>query len=163
MPFEKVTLLLADGQRHGPVDWPTVQQWAREGRVGPAMTLIDEHTGEQRPAASFGDLAAVLTAPADNGAGSTIIPYKNPPALISYYLGLFSLSACIPLLGFVGVGMAIAALILGLKGLKRVRANPECKGTAHAWIGVICGGLCTLLGLPINVIATIALVSELMK
>ena len=40
-----------------------------------------------------------------------MIPYKNPPALIAYYLGLFSLlPGCFPI--------GIAAFIFGLKGLQ---------------------------------------------
>ena len=68
-----------------------------------------------------------------------IIPYKNPAALIAYYCGIFSL---IPLLGlFVG----IPAVILGVIGLRKRKANPVIKGAVHAWIGIGLGGLTTLL------------------
>ncbi len=70
-----------------------------------------------------------------------LIPYKNPPALIAYYLGLFSLLPCFPL--------GIAAFILGIIGLRNVKRNPEVHGTVHAWIGIVmgflCGGLWTLV------------------
>src|SRR5688572_6468125 len=78
---------------------------------------------------------------------STVIPYRNPPALTAYYLGLFSLSACIPFLGVVGVAMGVAAVVLGIKGLRRVRADPQVHGTVHAWIGIVGGSIFTLLGL----------------
>lgn len=65
-----------------------------------------------------------------------IIPYKNPPALIAYYLGVFSL---IP---FLGIVPGIAAFILGLIGLRAVRAKPESRGKVHAWIGSVLGGTC---------------------
>lgn len=68
-----------------------------------------------------------------------VIPYKNPPALIAYYLGLFSLFPCI------GLFLAIPALILGIIGLKKRAANPAIKGSAHAWIGIVMGGLMTLV------------------
>lgn len=81
-----------------------------------------------------------------------LIPYKNPPALIAYYLGLFSLLPCFPL--------GIAAFILGIIGLKNVKKNPEVSGTVHAWIGIIMGGffgalwtLITLLGVIVPMIA----------
>lgn len=64
---------------------------------------------------------------------STIIPYKNAPALISYYLGVFAL---IPLLG---IFLGIPAFFLGLQGLKNTKEHPEAKGIVHAWIGVIAG------------------------
>jgi len=66
---------------------------------------------------------------------ATIIPYKNPQALTAYYLAVFSL---IPVLGMI---LGPAALILGLKGLKVAKEHPELKGTAHAWVGIIGGGL----------------------
>lgn len=50
---------------------------------------------------------------------TTIIPYKNVPALISYYLGILAL---LPLIGLLP---GIAALILGILGLKKRAANPS--------------------------------------
>ena len=69
----------------------------------------------------------------------TLIPYKNSSALISYYLGIFSFIPC------VGLPMGIAALILGIKGLKSAKQHPEVKGKAHAWVGIITGGFFALL------------------
>lgn len=68
-----------------------------------------------------------------------LIPYKNPCALVAYYLGLFSL---FPLLGFF---LAVPALILGVIGLRKRKLQPEIKGAAHAWIGIVMGGLFTLI------------------
>jgi len=89
---------------------------------------------------------------------ATIVPYKNAPALIGYYLGVFSLSACIPFIGIIGIGMAIAAVICGMNGLRRATEHPEAHGRVHAWIGIIGGGLCTILGLAINAIVIFAIV-----
>ena len=79
-----------------------------------------------------------------------VIPYKNPHALIAYYLGLFSLFPCLGLL------LAIPAFILGIMGLKRVKANPAIRGTVHAWIGVVMGGLMTVVWSAAIVIALLA-------
>ncbi len=68
-----------------------------------------------------------------------IIPYKNPRALTAYYIGLFSL---LPVLG---LAMAPAAVVLGLQGLRYARQYPLVKGQVHAWIGLICGGLWSLI------------------
>jgi hypothetical protein len=68
-----------------------------------------------------------------------MIPYKNMPALIAYYLGIASLIPCI------GIGFAIPAFVLGIVGLMKRKANPAVKGSVHAWIGIVLGGLCTLL------------------
>jgi len=71
-----------------------------------------------------------------DGTMGGLIPYKNAQALWAYYLGIFSL---IP--GF-GLPLGIAALILGIKGLKYAELHPETQGKGHAWTGVILGGVC---------------------
>ncbi|HSI11733.1 MAG TPA: GYF domain-containing protein [Chthoniobacter sp.] len=62
-----------------------------------------------------------------------VIPYKNLPALIGYYLGIFGL---IP---FIGLLLAIPAFILGIVGLRKRKKNPIIKGSVHAWIGIVLG------------------------
>ncbi len=68
-----------------------------------------------------------------------VIPYKNVPALLAYYFGLFSLLPCI------GIVLAIPAFVLGIMGLRKRKQNPAVKGSVHAWIGIVMGGLMTLL------------------
>lgn len=64
-----------------------------------------------------------------------LIPYKNPPALMAYYAGVFSV---IPFFGFF---IAIAAVWLGIVGLKRRKQQPIIRGSVHAWIGIIVGSI----------------------
>lgn len=66
---------------------------------------------------------------------SGLIPYHNKPALIGYYCGVFGLIPCL------GIPLAIAGFILGIQGLRLASRQPEAKGTAHAWIGIVLGGL----------------------
>jgi len=68
-----------------------------------------------------------------------IIPYKNLNALLAYYFGVFSL---IP---GIGLFLAIAALWLGIIGLRFAKENPAVKGKVHAWIGIVCGGFWILV------------------
>jgi hypothetical protein len=70
--------------------------------------------------------------PATNQGDATggVIPYKNPKALIAYYLGIGSL--LIFPLGF-------ASIILGVMGLAARKRNPVIKGSVHAWIGIVLG------------------------
>ena len=82
---------------------------------------------------------------------STIIPYKNAPALIGYYLGVFSIIPFFPI--------GITALILGIKGLKKAKEHPEAKGKAHAWVGIIAGGFFGLLWTALTVIMIIIAMS----
>ena len=68
-----------------------------------------------------------------------IIPYKNPKALLAYYLGLLS---GLPL---IGLPLGIAAFWLGIQGLKDRKRNPVIKGSIHAGIGIGCGLIFTVL------------------
>jgi hypothetical protein len=74
-------------------------------------------------------------APAATNAAEFFIPYKNGYALAAYYMGIFSF---IPLLGLF---LGIAAFFCGLKGLRLAKEHPEARGKAHAWVGIIAGGL----------------------
>jgi len=69
---------------------------------------------------------------------ATVVPYRNPSALIAYYLGVFSLAPCLGLL------LAPFAFVLGILGLRYRKQNPQAHGVAHAWIGIIIGGLSML-------------------
>lgn len=68
----------------------------------------------------------------DGDATGGLIPYKNPKALIAYYLGIGSI-LIFPL--------GIVSIILGFMGLADRKRNPVIKGAAHAWIGIVLGGL----------------------
>ena len=67
-----------------------------------------------------------------------IIPTENPPALLAYYMAIFGL---IP--GFCLI-LGPAALVLGIVGLNKIKAQPSLPGKVHAWIGVVLGGLISL-------------------
>lgn len=138
-----------DGQSFGPASLDAIRAWAREGRV-PAGAMLEPLDGGPPVAASSDpELARVLSAPPtvwtgvgaappDADVTSTIIPYRNPPALVGYYLAVFSL---IPI---IGIPLGIAAVACGVVGLRRAKAHPERKGTVHAWVAIL-GGLFTLL------------------
>jgi hypothetical protein len=144
---------LADGREFGPAGLNTIQQWAREGRIPidallVARTAASGQAGEVRSVLSEPSLRMILQAPPtvptglvqpptspSGGALSGMIPYKNPPALIGYYLGIASL---IP-------GVGIAAFILGIIGFRKRLKDPSVRGMAHAWIAIILGGLMTLV------------------
>jgi len=68
-----------------------------------------------------------------------IIPYKNPKALIAYYLGILS---GLPL---IGLPLGIAAFVLGIMGLQDRKRNPAIKGSIHAGIGIGCGLIFTIV------------------
>ena len=74
------------------------------------------------------------------------------------------------MLGILGLGreatllsctvLAIVALVLGIRGLRAVRINPSLHGTAHAWIGLVCGSIGLLLNLLIIIVAIVAFVAN---
>ncbi len=75
-----------------------------------------------------------------------MIPYKNAPALIAYYVSLLSL------LPVIGIPFGIASFVLGVIGLKKRARNPVIKGSVHAWIGIVLGGGTTLLWIGLIVL-----------
>jgi hypothetical protein len=76
--------------------------------------------------------------PQQGDATGGVIPYKNPKALIAYYLGILSG------LPVIGLPIGIAAFTLGIMGLKARKQNPAIKGSLHAAIGIGCGGFFAL-------------------
>jgi hypothetical protein len=83
----------------------------------------------------------------------TLVPSKNGPALVSYYFGIFSLMPCL------GFPMGVVAVYYGIQGLRRVRENPAVRGGAHAWVGVICGGLFGLFNLLLLIAAIAGIIA----
>jgi hypothetical protein len=87
--------------------------------------------------------------PKTGDATGGIIPYKNPAALLSYYLGVFSL---IPGIGLL---LSLGAIAFGVLGLQAAAREPVLRGKVHAWIGLVLG--CAVLVAHIGLIAFLAL------
>lgn len=94
------------------------------------------------------------TSPSEGDATGGVIPYKNVPALLAYYLGLFSLLPCL------GLFLAIPAFVLGIMGLRKRKQNPAVKGSVHAWIGIVMGGLMTLVWGAMWIMMIIGMIAE---
>ena len=130
-----------DGAEYGPVSTEELQQWIAQNRCTRETSVQMDASSEWVPLGTLPEFQSApdlpATAPKGDGGVSTLIPYKNTPALVGYYLAVFSgLGLLCPPAGFV---LALPALILGIIGLKKVKANPEAKGTVHAWIGILGG------------------------
>src|SRR5262245_40476274 len=69
----------------------------------------------------------------EDGRITKLIPYRNPKALIGYYLGFVGL---IPIAGF---PFGVAAIVLGVMGLQDGRADPSAKGRNHAIVALVLG------------------------
>lgn len=114
-----------------------------------------------RPCPGCGRPVTRATLSGEGGGDATggIIPYKNGPALAAYYTGIGALIPClIPF--FVGAVAGGVALYLGVLGLKKVKAQPEVKGTVHAWIGIVLGALIVLANLAMSIAVVVAMVRK---
>jgi len=99
----------------------------------PQPPVYSAAAGHGRPSPGYGGGAAARKeAPA-------LIPYHNQPALIGYYLSVFSLIPCL------GLPLGIAAVVLGVLGLRKQRRDPGVKGKGHAWTAIVLGGSTTLV------------------
>ena len=74
----------------------------------------------------------------DDGGLNALIPYRNPNALIGYYVGVFSLIPCVGLL------LGPAAIILGWLGVRYRNKHPTAGGMGHAITALVLGGLTTV-------------------
>ncbi len=157
----------SDQKEYGPIDAESVRQWLAEGRLNAQSLARAEGAGQWQPLAAFPELARQisqttapppLVRPPPAGTGgetiATIIPYRNPRALLAYYLGIFSL---FPVLGMF---LGIAAFILALQGLRLASRHPAAKGKVHAWIGIVCGGIFGLVYLIVNILIVVAIIKS---
>ncbi len=157
----------ADGSEYGPVELDALRQWAIQGRIATSAMIVPEGGGEGEPAGAHPAIASILSAPptvrgsvpeAPRGdATGGLIPYKNPPALTAYYVGICAwIGLLVPPLGVI---VGVVAVVLGIKGLRLRAREPEVKGSIHAWVGILSGGLVALLGLVITVIIAVSMIT----
>lgn len=143
-------VVLSNGTRFGPAPMLTLVQWASEGRIPPEAAIEPTDGSPSTTARDVPELAAYVNAPPvrpvhtahpqPGGGLSTLIPYRNVPALTGYYVSIASL---IP--GF-GLILGPAAIVLGCLGLRLARRDPNAKGSVHAIIAIVLG----LLGCVIS-------------
>ena len=150
-----------DQKEYGPIDAATLRQWQTDGRANAQTLVRPEGATDWKPLGSFPEFAAVAAPPVISNAPATsnesvsvIIPYKNPCALVAYYLGIFSF---IPMIGLI---LGIAAFVLGIMGLKHAKANPGARGRVHAWIGIIAGGFFALVYAALTILMIIGIASH---
>lgn len=149
------TYILKNGQQTGPYDDALLAAQLSAGQISYDDMAWKEGMAEWKPLRTIlppvgaaGSMPPPPIPPAmpamaaggmpTSDATGGVIPYKNPQALISYYMGIFSL---VPFFGFL---LCIPALVLGVLGLKKKKKFPQVRGTAHAWVGLITGGISLL-------------------
>jgi hypothetical protein len=120
------------GASFGPYTLEEIKTYAAEGR----LFLTDQAWPEG--AAVPTTVAALLNPQDGRDVTDGVIPYKNPAALASYYVGL---SGVIPVLG---IFTGLAAVILGIRGLRRFHAEPWRRGRLHSYAGILVGSVTSL-------------------
>ena len=73
--------------------------------------------------------------PQEDGVLQRVFPTRNGAALAAYYCGVFSL-AC-----FIGILLALIAIIAGIKGIQTHNQDPTRRGLFHAIAGIVLGCL----------------------
>jgi hypothetical protein len=158
----KYTVRLADGREFGPAGMELLVQWAEEGRIPRDAMLVPDDQRDPYPAVDEPSLKPHILAPPTRSTGPiepheqegpALIPYKNPAALVGYYLGICS---CIP---FIGLILGPIAIGLGISGLRKVAKHPQRKGTVHAWIAIILGLMGTAIGVLMLVVMILGILA----
>src|SRR2546423_1389683 len=88
----------------------------------------------------------------DAGVGY-VIPYKNVPALVSYYIGMVGSLLCF--CGGLSFLSGSTAVVLRIMGLVRASKNTQAHRRVHALVGIIPGGVQVFLGTPFGVLLLI--------
>lgn len=154
-------VIALDGNRHGPADIPTLQQWVREGRVAPNTVLEDEFTGTQIRASLLPELSHLFpqsAAPPQYQAPPAPMVGGGPSsqATTALVLGILGLLCC-------GI-LSLPALIIGKQEMNRIDqglAPVEGRGVAQAGyilgiIGMVLLGLFLLFGVAGTLITELA-------
>ncbi|NSW79580.1 MAG: DUF4190 domain-containing protein [Chthonomonadetes bacterium] len=149
-----------DGNRYGPADIATLQQWVREGRIAPNTTLEDEFTGTQIRASLLPELSHLFPQ------GAAPPPTQAPPvpmagggpssqATTALVLGILSLLCC-------GL-LSIPAYIVGKQELDRInRGLSPVEGRGLAQAGYILGIIgMVLLGLAVLYVVVVLVIAAM--
>jgi hypothetical protein len=144
-----------NNERLGPVDEGQLRQLVAEGVVTPDSLVWTAGMAQWTPAKAIPGLytAPGMPPPVPPAMGAdnvvkTFIPYRNVPALVGYYCGVFALIPCFPI--------GLAGLVLGIIGLIKANREPEIRGKVHAWVGIIAGGLFGLLWLIVTILSFVS-------
>lgn len=142
----------ADGNKYGPADLPTLQQWLSEARVLPDTWLEEEGSG-QRVQAKYVLQQAPPTQPGQPAAPGFFGPPSHSPypraqdvrptsdgtiqIVFGWICAVVSLGCCPPLFGGVAITLAIIAKRLGHRGAQALLVASIIMMVAGIIIGVV--------------------------
>ena len=122
--------------KKGPVSMPQLQELARAGTLAPTTQVWTDGMPGWKPATQMPFLASCFN-PNDSPGMNLLLPMgpQSGLAMAAGYVGLFSLLLWL---------IAPIGVILGVLGLRDIRANPGKHGKGRAITGIVCGGLGTI-------------------
>jgi hypothetical protein len=82
---------------------------------------------------------------------SDLIPYRNRPALVGYYVGVITLVGLVPVLGVFFLPLCLVALWYGYRGVLLYNAQPDVGGQTHARIALALGGGVLIVGAVLQI------------
>lgn len=131
-------------------DGPAARRGHRGEEVG-NLTETPDSPDKRNPFDSHNPYRAASAAPT---VGSTEelgwVPYRNGPALVAYYTGLFSLIGLVPLLGIPMLVLAPVAIWYGYQGLASSYREPQRMGGHHARLGLLLAMIVLVVGIPLQ-------------
>jgi hypothetical protein len=115
----------------GPVPRVELQQMIARGQIGPSVALWTDGMSDWMPASHVPGFM-----PSEQGLQFLVPTARtSASAMASGYLGIF---------GFFFPPFGIAALVLGILGVRDLKKHPEKNGWGRAITGIVLGGLLTL-------------------
>lgn len=142
--------------RRGPITADELKAMFTSGQLGLSTLVWSAGMPQWLAATMIAEFnpqgVAMPTLPEQGDATGGVIPYKNLPALLAYYAGVFSILPFFPI--------GLCAIGLGIAGLRKRKREPWVRGAVHAWIGIVLGTVFGLLWGALTVLAIVGMVTN---
>jgi len=149
-----------DGNKYGPCEINTLKDWAKDGRLTPESTLIDEKENMCKAKEIITDFPVVTPAFVnDSGSGSkAVLPYNLKGLnwggfLLSPFWGFTHKIT----LGYVSFGLWIFSFIFGIVVLQDIFTNPHTmlNGYSISWLPLSTGFIVSIISNIMNIVALV--------
>jgi len=127
----------------GPVPMAELQQMIARGQIGPSAAVWTEGMHDWVPASQVPGFI-----PSEQGLQFLVPTARTSrPAMAAGYLGIFA---------FFFPPMGVAALVLGILGVRDLKKHPEKNGWGRAITGIVLGALVTIAMLVLVVLLVVS-------
>jgi hypothetical protein len=142
-------VIAADGQKYGPADVPTLNNWAQEGRVLPTSMLEDASTGARVPATSVAGIVFPMAAPSGQNFQQPNYQYAPGPMM-----GDDGSKEITKVWIFGGIGFICCPIIFSVMAIV-FALNAQKKGHPQAQTALIFAIVSLVVGIGIGVFSNI--------